>query len=70
MADAGTGACGVQTFAGGVAAMLSFGSSNVQTLVVTVNLMPRRATTHGVGLPVTPAFACSAGMIPVGVSES
>ena len=46
-AEAETGACGVHTSGGGVAATLSFGSSKVQTSVVTVNLMPRRWTIHG-----------------------
>ena len=69
-AEAGTGACGVQTLAGGVAATLSFGSSKVQTSAVTVYWMPRRDTIHGEGEPVTPPLACSTSRTFVGVSES
>jgi hypothetical protein len=69
-ADAGTGACGVQTLLGGVAATLSLGSSKVHTLATAVNWMPRRLTSQGDGFPVTPALACSAAVMPVGVSVS
>jgi hypothetical protein len=67
-AAAGTGACGVQTSAGGVVAMLSFGSSKVQTLTLIVYLMPRREISHGV--PDPPTFACRTLVIVDGLSES
>jgi hypothetical protein len=64
----GTGACGVQTSAGGVAAMLSFGSSNVQMLVSTVYSMPRRLIFHGA--PSMPILAWSAPFICASLSTS
>ena len=67
-AAADTGACGVQTSTGGVAATLSFGSSNVQTLVSTVYSMPRRLTFHGE--PSVPTLASSAGFICASVRTS
>ena len=69
-ADAGTGACGVQTFVGGVAATLSLGSSKVQTSAVTVYSIPRRLTVHGSVVAVSPILARRVGSIPVGVRLS
>ena len=67
---AGTGACGEQTLAGGSVATLSFGSSYVQTWVVTVYSMPRREIVHGDAEPEMPALACSASTMSVGLSLS
>ncbi len=48
--------------------MLSFGSSKVQTSVVTVKSIPRRVTFQGV--PEVPDLSFSAVSIVAGLSES